>query len=56
MAGVIKNFFKSEVLAVVRFLQTEGMSRRLVSVYGQKILSRKEMSLWCNKSNDDSEW
>jgi hypothetical protein len=54
MAGVIANYSNFEVRAVVRFSQAEGVSqreiqRRLVSVYGQKIFSWKEVSVWCNK-------
>jgi hypothetical protein len=44
-------------LKVIRFLQAEGMGqgeihRRLVSVYGQNVVSQKEMSVWCNKLKD----
>jgi hypothetical protein len=47
MAGVIENYSKFEVRAVVRFWQVEGVSqseihRRLMSVYGQKFFSLKE--------------
>jgi hypothetical protein len=47
MADVTENYSKFEVRAVVRFLQAERMSqseihRRLVSVYGQNVLSWKE--------------
>jgi transposase len=57
MAGVIENYSKFEVYAVARFLQAEGVSqseihRRLVSVYGQNVFSRKEVSVWCNKFKD----
>jgi hypothetical protein len=39
---------------VVIFFQAEGVSeseihRRLASIYGQKVFSRKEVFLWCNK-------
>jgi hypothetical protein len=48
MAGVIENYSKFEVCTVVGFLQPEGVGRseiqrRLLSVYGQKVLSRKEV-------------
>jgi transposase len=54
MAGVIENYSKFEVRAVVRFLHAEGVSQseihhRLVSVYGQNVFSRKEVAVWCNK-------
>jgi histone-lysine N-methyltransferase SETMAR len=54
---VIENYSKSEVRAVVRLLQAEGVSeskihRRLVSVYGQNLFNRKEPSVWCNKFKD----
>jgi hypothetical protein len=57
MEGVIENYSKSEVRAVVRFLQAEGVSereihRRLVSVYGQNVFIRKELSACCNKFKD----
>lgn len=57
MAGVTGNYSKFEVCTVVRFLQAEGVSQskihcRLVSVYGQKVFSRKEVSVWCNKFKD----
>jgi hypothetical protein len=67
MAGVTENYSKYEVREMIRFLQVEGAShseihRRLVSDYGQKSFSRKEVSVWCNKFrggrttlNDDSE-
>jgi hypothetical protein len=47
MACVVENYSKIEVLAVVGFLQAEGVSqseinRRLVSVYGWNVSSRKE--------------
>jgi hypothetical protein len=50
MAGVTENYSKFEVHAVVRFLQAEGVCQseshcRLVSVYGQNVFSRKEVSL-----------
>jgi hypothetical protein len=50
MAGVIENYSKFEVRAVVRFLQADGVSQsevhlRLVSVYGQNVFSRKEVSV-----------
>jgi hypothetical protein len=50
MAGVIENYFKFEVGAVVRFLQAEEVSqseihRRLVSVCCNNVFSRKEMSV-----------
>jgi hypothetical protein len=56
MASVIKNYSKFEVCMVVRFLPA-GVSqseihRRLVSIYGQNVLSRKEESVWCNKFID----
>jgi hypothetical protein len=51
------NYSKFEVREVVRFLQAEEVSqseiyRRLASVYGQKVFSRKEVFLWCNKFKD----
>jgi hypothetical protein len=54
MAGVIENCSKSEVIAVVRFLQAEGMGaseiqRRSVSVYGQNVSSREKVSVWCKQ-------
>jgi hypothetical protein len=54
MSTVIENYSKFEVRTVVRFLQAEGVSqskihRRLMSVYGQNVFSRKEVSVWCNK-------
>jgi hypothetical protein len=57
MAGMMENYLKFEVHAVVRFLQAEGVSqtkihRRLVSVYGQNVFSQKEVSVWCNKFED----
>jgi hypothetical protein len=57
MAGVTENFSKFQVRAVARFLQAERVSqseiqRRIVSVYGQKVFSRKEVSVWCNKFKD----
>jgi hypothetical protein len=56
MAGVIENYSKSEVRAVVKCFRAEGLieseiCRRLVSVYGQKVFSRK-VSMWCNKFRD----
>jgi hypothetical protein len=50
MDGAIEYYSKSEVCTVVRFLQAEGMSqseinRRLVTVYGQKVFSQKELSI-----------
>jgi hypothetical protein len=53
MAGVIENYSKVEVRAVVRFLQAEGVSQSkihhmLVSVYGQNVFSRKEVFVWPN--------
>jgi hypothetical protein len=57
MADVIENYYKFEVRAVVRFLQAEGVSQRklhreIESVYGDKVFSRKEVSVWCNKFKD----
>jgi hypothetical protein len=57
MAGETENYSKSEVRAVVTGLQSEGVSRseihsRSVSIHGQKVFSRKEMSVWCNKFKD----
>jgi hypothetical protein len=57
MAGVTENYSKIEVGAVIRFLQAEGVSqseirRRSLSVYGQKVFSQEEMSVWFNKFND----
>jgi hypothetical protein len=57
MAGVIENYSNFEVHAVIRFLQAErviqgDIHRRLVSVYVQKVFSRKEASVWCNKFKD----
>jgi hypothetical protein len=54
MGGVTENYSKIEVRAVVRFLQAEGVTEseinsRLLSVYGQKVFSRKDVSLRCNK-------
>jgi hypothetical protein len=66
MVCVIENNSKFEVRAVVIFLQAEGVSQnkshsKLVSVYGQKVFSQKEVSC-CNKFkngvlalNDDPE-
>jgi hypothetical protein len=56
MAGVSNYYSKFEVSGVVRILQ-EGVSqseihRRLLSVYGQKVFSRKEVSVWYNKFKD----
>jgi hypothetical protein len=50
MAGVTENYSEFEVSALVTFLQVEGVSqdeidRRLMSVYGQKVFSRKEVSV-----------
>jgi hypothetical protein len=47
MAGVIENYFKFEVYAVVRFLQA-GVTHseiygKLVSVYGHNVFSQKEV-------------
>jgi hypothetical protein len=57
MAFVIENYSKFEVRAMVRFLKAEGVSqrkihRKLVSVYGQNVFRRKEVSVWCNKFKD----
>jgi hypothetical protein len=57
MAGVIESYFKFEVRAVVRFLQAERVSqgeihRRLESVSGQNVSSRKEVFLWGKKFKD----
>jgi hypothetical protein len=57
MIGVTENYSKFEVRAVVRFLQSEGLSqseihRRTVSVYGQNIFKRKEVSVWCKIFTD----
>jgi hypothetical protein len=51
MAGVIENYSKFEISAVIRFLQAEGVSesgilRMLESVYGRNVFSRKEVSVW----------
>jgi hypothetical protein len=57
MAGVIKNYSKFEVHAVVRLLQAEGASqseihRRLVSVVQPERFQLKKVSVWCNKFKD----
>lgn len=57
MACVIAEYSKCEVRAVIRFLQAEGVNqseihRRLEGVYGPKVLSRKEVSVWCKKFKD----
>jgi hypothetical protein len=57
MAGVSENYSTFEVRAAVRFLQGERVSqgeihRRLVSVYGVNVFSRKGASLWCKKFRD----
>jgi hypothetical protein len=46
VAGVIENYSKFEIRTMVRLSQAERMSqseihRRLVSVYGQKVFSRR---------------
>jgi ribosomal protein S19E (S16A) len=51
MAYVAENYFKFYVRAVVRLLQAEGViqseiRRRSLSVHGQKVVSRKEVSVW----------
>jgi hypothetical protein len=48
MAGVIENYFKFEVHAMVRNVQAEGVGqsgihRMLVNVYGQNVFSLKEV-------------
>jgi hypothetical protein len=58
MASVIENYSKFEVCVVNIFLQAEGVSQNeihhsLVNVYGQKVCNRKEVSMWCNKFDDD---
>jgi hypothetical protein len=55
MAGLIENYSKIEVRALVRFLQVEGVSqseiyRRLVSDYAPKVF--KKVSVWCDKFKD----
>jgi hypothetical protein len=50
MAGVTENYSKFEVSTLVRLLQAEGVShseinRRILSVYGHNVLSRKEVSV-----------
>jgi hypothetical protein len=57
MAGVMENYSKFEVCAVIWFLQAEGVSQseihcRSVRVYGQNVFSRKEVSVWCNIFKD----
>jgi hypothetical protein len=53
MAGVTENHCKFELCAVVRFFQAEGVSQvRSASVYGQKVLSRKKVSVWRNRFKD----
>jgi hypothetical protein len=54
---VTENYFKFEVRAVVIFFNAEGVSQseirlRLVSVYCQNVLRRKEVSVWCNIFKD----
>jgi hypothetical protein len=57
MAGAIENYSKFEVRAAVKFLQAEKVSRseiyrRLVSVYGQNVFNRKEVSVRWSKFKD----
>jgi hypothetical protein len=54
---VIEYYSKFDVRVVVRFLQAEGISQsdincRVVSVYVQNILSKKEVSVWCSEFED----
>lgn len=58
MAGVIQPYSEYEVRVVIHFLQAEGVTqsvihRRLVNVYGQNVLNRKEVvRVWSNKFKD----
>jgi hypothetical protein len=53
MAGVIENDSKFEVSGVVRGGASQScIHRRSVRVYGQNGLSRKEVSVRCNKFKD----
>jgi hypothetical protein len=54
MAGVITNYSKFEIHTVARILQAERvcqkeMHHKLMRVYGQKVISRKEVCVWWNK-------
>jgi hypothetical protein len=66
MAGVAHDCSKFEVLAVLTFLlavvSESGIHPGSVSVYGQKVFSRKGESVWCSifkngltARNEDSE-
>jgi hypothetical protein len=57
LAGVIENYSKFWVCAVLRFLQAEtvGQSKihhRIVSVYSNNIFSRKQVSGQCISFKD----
>jgi hypothetical protein len=54
MAGVTENVskFEGSQIFASRVSQSE-VHRRLVSVYGQNVFSRKEVSLWCYKFQDN---
>ncbi|GLG97066.1 hypothetical protein R5R35_009330 [Gryllus longicercus] len=53
MATRLETWSKLEVRSVVRFLTAKGLSpteihKELVAVYGEAVMSRKQVSVWSN--------
>ena len=53
MAALIEKWTNLEVRSVIRFLHAKGKTpteihRELVAVYGEHVLSRKQVSIWCS--------
>ena len=57
MATLISEWSNVEVRAVIRFLHAKGIGpseilKELVSVYGEGVMSRKQVSVWCKAFSD----
>jgi hypothetical protein len=49
-----ENLSSVELLAVIRFLNAKQKSptkiqKEVVEVYGENVISRKQVSMWCNQ-------
>jgi hypothetical protein len=56
MAVQLQTWTTIEIRSVIRFLNARSVSpaeihQQLVDVYGESVLSRKQVYLWCNEFN-----
>src|SRR5215510_7609649 len=57
MASRIEQWTNVEVRGVIRFLQAKGntpseIQRELVTVYGDQVMSKKQIWVWCKAFNE----